>query len=68
MNKKIKELENEYHVKNSAYKWPSISPRSLEVWSKVYDTLPKSRRLEGVEISPTDLVRYQEELNDFERQ
>ena len=63
LTRKIKELENKHHVKSKLY---LISPRSLKYGLKVYDTLPKIKRLEGVEISPTDLVRYQEELNDFQ--
>ncbi|HPD08106.1 MAG TPA: ATPase, T2SS/T4P/T4SS family, partial [bacterium] len=62
LTRKIEELKNQYHVKSKLY---LISPRSLGYGLRVYDTLPKIKRLEGVEISPADLVRYQEELSDF---
>jgi type IV pilus assembly protein PilB len=58
---RVSELENKLHVKIKIY---LISQRSLEYGRKVYDALPKIQRMEGVEISPQDLIRYQAELTD----
>ena len=58
---KIAELSAARHIKIRLY---LISPRSLEYARKIYDTLPKVTRLEGVEIDPEDLTRYQAELSD----
>ncbi len=57
-----KELAIKRHAKLKLY---LLSPRSLEYGLKIYDTLPKVKRMEGVEISPEELVSFQAELGDL---
>lgn len=59
---KIAELSADHHLKAKLY---LISQRSLEYAHKIYDTLPKITRLEGVEINPEELARYQAELSEM---
>lgn len=58
----IKELAIKRHAQLKLY---LLSPRSLEYGLKIYDTLPKVKRMEGVEISPEELVSFQAELSDI---
>jgi len=62
--KKLRELEEKYHVKGSLY---LISNNSLSYALELYKKLPKVREvIKAVKISQDDLDRYSEKFSTFE--
>lgn len=57
------ELKEQYHTDVSIY---YISKHSLNYAFKLYDKLPKIRKMiKGVEIDPADLEKYSEQVKDY---
>lgn len=63
VEEKIKEINDEYHVKGKLY---LISKHSLEYAIDLYRMIPKLRKfISGVEIKPEDLERFKNDIKDY---